>query len=205
MAGSRCSDQRALPAASRPTCRTTPRAAVAEGIRDHGRARRARDRVRRRLRRRARSAAAAGRGRRGLRGRPGARARGAGGRAAPPRSTCSGRSRACARSEKALDGAAPPAAAAALLEEAHAIARRGRAVEPRDGRARRGAARGRRASTDALQRRRARDRRPRHRARRHPLGGRSGQEHRGARRRDAAVPAGSAPDRVGAGAGRHPA
>ena len=59
------------------------------------------------------------------------------------------------------------------------------------------------ADPDALQRRRAGDRRLRHGARRDSRGGRAGQEGRGARRRDAAVPSGRAADRVGAGQGRH--
>ena len=59
------------------------------------------------------------------------------------------------------------------------------------------------AHPHALQRRRAGDRRLRHGARRDSRGGGAGQEDRGARRRDAAVSAGRAADRVGAGQGRH--
>ena len=59
------------------------------------------------------------------------------------------------------------------------------------------------AHPDALQRRRAGDGRLRHGARRDSRRGRAGQEGRGARRRDAAVSAGRAADRVGAGQGRH--
>ena len=107
-----------------------------------------------------------------------------------------------------LRRATPPRAArvAARRAAGRGAADRGRGprVVPAHGRPRRRPAARRRARADALQRRRARHGRLRHGPRRDPLRGPHRQARRGLRRRDAAVPAGGAPDRLGAAARRHP-
>ena len=80
--------------------------------------------------------------------------------------------------------------------------RRGHRGLPVDRPLRRGVARDGQPRDDALQRRRARDGRVRHRARGHPRRRRGGEGHPGPRLRDAAVPPGRAPDRLGARARR---
>ena len=81
--------------------------------------------------------------------------------------------------------------------------RRGRRQLPRHRRSWRGGRARRGAHSHALQRRRAGDGRLRHRAGRDPRRRRGGQDGRGVCRRDAAVSAGRAADRVGTGARRH--
>ena len=93
--------------------------------------------------------------------------------------------------------------AATLEAEARPRARRGCGQLPRDGRARRGAGPRRRPHPDPLQRRRAGHGRLRHGAGRDSRRGRAGQARGRIRRRDPPLPAGRAPDGLGAGQGRH--
>ncbi len=111
------------------------------------------------------------------------------------------RMRSCLAAEQ---GAPPAALRAALLREAEAHPRRGHRGVPRAGPRRRRAGAGRRAHPHPLQRRRARHRGLRHRARRRARRGRGRRARLGVRGRDAPVPPGRAPHRVGAGARRDP-
>ena len=195
-------DQRVLPARFE-YLRYDSAAAVAEGIRDHGGARRTGDRLSppptawRSKPCGTASATAAERSRRAME-RPSTCWRPAGRR----RSISSGRSSACACIWESLAGRTGGGTVAdALLAEAHEILAEDIRINRAHGRTRRGAAGRRRARAHPLQCRRAGHGRTRHGAGRDPLGGRGGQAHLRHRRRDAALPAGCASDGLGNGAG----
>ena len=122
----------------------------------------------------------------------------------PRRSICSGPSTACAVCALRSTEPSREAFVARMMKKRSQI-RAGRYRHlPRHRPPRRAAGAGRQDRADALQRRRAGDRRIRHRAGRDPRGRRSRQEDRRVRRRDPAVPARRAADGVGTAAGRHP-
>ena len=106
---------------------------------------------------------------------------------------------------RALEDGVTVAEAAELAErEAVAIKEEDIAANRAMGRHGVDAGAGRGAGADALQRRRAGDRRLRHRARHRPRRRRGGEDGRRDRRRDPPLPAGGAAHGVGAAEGRHP-